>query len=1109
MSQATIQCSVPDPELDAALQALRRVNFDWCVRLRDVWIDNPGDVPLLHENLREDFRAQLDALKNTRKSPLGWPIVGSGGTGKTHLLSFLRHETITREGVFILVDMTDVRDFWGNLLQGYVDSLHERSENQQTQQQVVLQRFLRKICPKQPLEKTLNALTHSSGKTLKKNINTILSFLQKHDHHALQHQDAVRAICCLNSTSFEIQTVGWTWLQGQPLEDDARRDFGFCNPAPSCRDIVKSLSWYLGLVSPTVVCFDQLDPIVHQTAVTSPGQLEEAEQNTAKSIVQQIGTGLADMGELFWTFTVVTCVETTWDLLAKLVLRTNLARFKSEPLALNKPKTSEFAERFLFSRLGTAYREAGWQPPFPTWPFENSAIAQLANETPREILQKCEDQRRAMLNAGQVWDVTDFGTPTVPNPGKPDPVQDALREMDQRFEHLKQGVDVDQLLQDRYEDLRLAPLYVAAFKCLTIEKAALIPAHVDALVDEDFPGGENSRPLHARLRLVFHQDNSREEHYCVRGLEWANARAYQNRLRAALTQSGIDRDLPFRHLTIVRTTDSPGGKVTAELNDSLATANGRIYRITDDELRSLDALNHLLQENDPALHDWLQSRLPVSHMRPLVESLVQGSLLVQDPPSPGQGEISPLNPDPQPSGTDVDSGPGIPVKDPEPVSPPVTAKKKKLSPKKSTGNQKPIDRKQQSELPLGQRVNSFSSNPTVAIPTKVLAKHTIILGGAGSGKTVTVRRIVEEAALAGIPSIVVDCAQDMCTFDERRSAASPHWGSGDDEKAEQFLKSTEMVVYTPGKSSGRPLTLEPIPDLSPRDDPDELEAAVGMMKGFLETIVAPGNQKSLQKQGILAASLMFFAKHVTPTTLERYIDLLDALPEEAQIGINKETDLAKEMADSLRIQVAQDPLLKSGGTPLDPRILFGDDAPSEKTRISAISLIGLPALEQQRSFLNQLAMLLFAWIKKNPHPPNGRALRGLLVIDEAKDFVPAVKSSVCKDSMMRLAAQARKYKLGLVFATQHPKDIDTKIVGNCATQFFGRIVSPASLDTAKTLLQNQGMASPNLSSQKTGQFYVNFPDGMLTAPTQIQVPDSLTASRQLDEGEVLSKTRPS
>jgi Helicase HerA, central domain len=45
--------------------------------------------------------------------------------------------------------------------------------------------------------------------------------------------------------------------------------------------------------------------------------------------------------------------------------------------------------------------------------------------------------------------------------------------------------------------------------------------------------------------------------------------------------------------------------------------------------------------------------------------------------------------------------------------------------------------------------------------------RTAILAGSGSGKTVLLRRIVEEAALQGIPSIVLDTNNDLARFGDR------------------------------------------------------------------------------------------------------------------------------------------------------------------------------------------------------------------------------------------------------------------------------------------------------------------------------------------------------
>jgi len=160
----------------------------------------------------------------------------------------------------------------------------------------------------------------------------------------------------------------------------------------------------------------------------------------------------------------------------------------------------------------------------------------------------------------------------------------------------------------------------------------------------------------------------------------------------------------------------------------------------------------------------------------------------------------------------------------------------------------------------------------------------------------------------------------------------------------------------------------------------------------------------------------------------------------------------------------------------------------------------------QRTFLNQLAMILFSWIKKNPHPP-GRAIRGLLVIDEAKDFLPSQKASECKESMLRLGAQARKYGLGLVFATQHPKDIDHKLIGNSSTHFYGLNNSPASLATLQEQMKLKGGNGDDIARLKVGQFYFHSAGATQSSPIKLKVPDCLSNKRLLEEQEILIKAK--
>ena len=361
----------------------------------------------------------------------------------------------------------------------------------------------------------------------------------------------------------------------------------------------------------------------------------------------------------------------------------------------------------------------------------------------------------------------------------------------------------------------------------------------------------------------------------------------------------------------------------------------------------------------------------------------------------------------------------------------------------------------------------------------------------------------------GIPSIVVDCANDLASFDEPKES-SPNWREGDAALAKRFHQSREMILWTPGKESGNPLALQPLPDFAAvKSDPEELLDALLMANSSLTEIVAKGTtEKAKKKTGILKSSLEFFAKNFANGTLGDYTDLLRELPDGAGPGVSKEKALAVEMSDALRVQMTTNPLLNTTGTALDPAMLFGDDRPRAATRISVISLLGLPTLDMQRTFLNQLAMILFSWIKKNPHPP-GRPIRGLLIIDEAKDFVPSQKSSECKESMLRLGAQARKYGLGLVFATQHPKDIEHKLIGNSSTHFYGLNNSPASLETLQEQMKLKGGNGDDIARLRVGQFYFHSAGAPQSSPIKLKVPDCLSNKRLLEEQEILAKAKQS
>jgi DNA helicase HerA-like ATPase len=375
-------------------------------------------------------------------------------------------------------------------------------------------------------------------------------------------------------------------------------------------------------------------------------------------------------------------------------------------------------------------------------------------------------------------------------------------------------------------------------------------------------------------------------------------------------------------------------------------------------------------------------------------------------------------------------------------------------------------------LPIGRRLVAGEAQEEVGIGLEQLPYHTCVFAGSGSGKTVFLKRVVEEAALLGIPSIVLDGANDLSRLGEPWPERPAAFSDADAEKALRYRAEAEVVVWTPGAPRGNPMRLSPLPDFATvsanaEEREDELRAAIEVATtSIADMLIKPGAAAATKQTAILKGTLRHFERR--GGTIRDFVNLLREPPEDVIEPYEKGDKLARDLSERLHAEIENDPLVGGSGTPLDPALLFRAST-AEKTRISVLSLVGLPNYDQKRRFVDQLASTLFSWIKKNPARDGG--LLGLLVIDEAKDFVPSGKSVPGKANVIRLAAQARKYGLGLLFATQEPKSIDHTIVSNCSTLLGGKMSSPAAIDALQQLLSDKGTRATDVGTLKRGTFY--------------------------------------
>jgi hypothetical protein len=224
-------------------------------------------------------------------------------------------------------------------------------------------------------------------------------------------------------------------------------------------------------------------------------------------------------------------------------------------------------------------------------------------------------------------------------------------------------------------------------------------------------------------------------------------------LKAAITAAGIDRQLPHRRLIIVRTEPLSTGVKTQKSDRSISECRWTFLEPSDSDIQTLQALKQLMSAPTPeSLKAGCRPGDRYQACRRLM-TLSSGFLAgttanVMD----GSETVEPA------VQKDVDGG-------------------DVLSLRRSTKKQSPVSALAESGdelLPIGRQIDRAAErNGVVTIPTRNLTKHAVILAGSGSGKTVLVKRIVEEALLQGIPSIVIDGAEVDLRPWLRRPLAAP------------------------------------------------------------------------------------------------------------------------------------------------------------------------------------------------------------------------------------------------------------------------------------------------------------------------------------------------
>jgi hypothetical protein len=397
---------------------------------------------------------------------------------------------------------------------------------------------------------------------------------------------------------------------------------------------------------------------------------------------------------------------------------------------------------------------------------------------------------------------------------------------------------------------------------------------------------------------------------------------------------------------------------------------------------------------------------------------------------------------------------------------------------------------------LGRTVASDGDGPArpVLYDARDLVTHAVCIGMTGSGKTGLGVCLLEEAALDGVPALVIDPKGDLTnlllTFPELRPDDFLPWVNEDDARqrglsAEAFAQeqaalwarglaewgqdgarirrlreAADFAIYTPGSTAGLPLSLLRsfgAPPAAVRADREALAERVATTATGLLGLIGIAADPLQSREHILIATILEAAwRDGRDLDLPALIQQIQA-PPVARVGV---LDLETFFPAPERFQLAvrlNNLLAAPGfaawmeGEPLDvDRLLH---TASGGPRVSIIYLAHLSDAERM-FFVALLLAQVVGWMRGQS---GTTTLRALLYMDEVFGFFPPVANPPSKGPLLALLKQARAFGLGVVLATQNPVDLDYKGLANAGTWFLGRLQTER--DKARVLDGLEGAAA--------------------------------------------------
>jgi hypothetical protein len=564
-----------------ALSALSR--FDWTMTREDVWSPLEGHVEALNGDLGDEILAAFaETAASPNRSPLGFVITGQRGAGKTHLIAWTRAQIQARGGYFFQVGLLQENGFWQNIVHTLLSELHRPFPGGEEQLTVILDR----LCKRSGVNEDVRAQVTGARLVTRRALDDFVRALRRTDPLiGRESRYTARALALLNAADTDVQDIGEGFLTSQEeAEAGEWAAWGLRPPVKPPAEIVTELSCLLGLTGPSVLAIDQIDTLIAQHTnsadLLGPTSAVVASEDRVAAMKRDLlaaetGDGLMELREKTRrTLIVVSCLLTTWELIKHQAVDTVVDRFRADR-RLERIPSAEAGSELVRIRFAPRFAEAGFIPPYPTWPVHPDALTDAPRFTPRGLLKRVDRHIRDCIRAGTVRPLSRLDEASGESPLPPELADasigaDQTARFDREFDYLKRQADIGEAIVSGTEDAAMPPLLSAGLRSWILEQGVGGGSY---FID---PAQGRSPAWHARLHRTLDESSEDELHWAFRSIAGPHHNAVRTRVQRMRIVTGLNPEVRKRKAFILRTRKWEVGPKTQQKIKEFEDAGGVI-----------------------------------------------------------------------------------------------------------------------------------------------------------------------------------------------------------------------------------------------------------------------------------------------------------------------------------------------------------------------------------------------------------------------------------------------------------------------------------------------------------------------------------------------------